>query len=115
MDLLDKDPFNDGKVRVDTPTASHKMLDKDTCALIPLLVTTYHSSQRPDYQSPESIGCFRSTMHGTAAERGGNTLHASKDFRAESGSSQGQILALAGLFVPSSLNSGGQGILGSWT
>ena len=43
---------------------------------------------------------------GTAAERGGNKLHGSEDFRTDNGSSQGLNLALTGLFVPSSLDSG---------
>jgi len=36
----------------------------------------------------------------TAAERGGNTLHGSTDCRTQNGPSQGQNLALTGLFVP---------------
>jgi len=42
----------------------------------------------------------------SAAQRGGNTLNGFTDFRTENGSSQGQKLALTGLFVPSSLDSG---------
>ena len=41
----------------------------------------------------------------TAAEWGGNNLEGFGNFRAENGSSQGQRLALTGLFVPSSLDS----------
>jgi len=41
-----------------------------------------------------------------AAERGGNTLKGFKGFRTENGSSRGQNLAMTGLFVPSSLDSG---------
>ena len=39
-----------------------------------------------------------------AAERGGNNLKGSKDVRTEFGSSQGQNMALTGLFIPSSLD-----------
>jgi len=42
----------------------------------------------------------------TAVERGGNNVNGFKDCRTENGSSQGQNLALTGLFVPSSLDSG---------
>jgi len=41
-----------------------------------------------------------------AGERGGNHLKYRKDVRTENGSSQGHNLALTGLFVPSSLDSG---------
>jgi len=41
-----------------------------------------------------------------AGERGGNNLNGFEDFRTENGSSQGQNLALTGLFVPSSIDSG---------
>jgi len=41
-----------------------------------------------------------------AAEMGGNNLNGCQDFRTENGSGQGQNLALTGLFVPSSLDSG---------
>ena len=41
----------------------------------------------------------------TAAERGRNHLNGIQDFRAENGSSLGQNLALAGLVVPTSLDS----------
>ena len=56
-------------------------------------------------------GLLMATWHGTQSPppggsgvplRGGNHLHGSKDFRTEDGSSQGQILALTGLFVPRS-------------
>ena len=45
-------------------------------------------------------------MRPSAPERAGNTFNACKDFRTENGSSQDQNLAVAGLFVPSSLDSG---------
>ena len=41
-----------------------------------------------------------------AVERGGNNLNSSKDFRTDNGSSQGQNLALTGLYVPFLLGSG---------
>ena len=41
-----------------------------------------------------------------AAERGGSNLNYLKDFRIQNGSNQGQNLALAGLCVPNSLDSG---------
>ena len=43
---------------------------------------------------------------GAAGERGGKNLNGVKDCRTENGSSQGQYLALTGLFVQSSLDSG---------
>jgi len=50
---------------------------------------------------------FKRTMHPVAnAEQGGNNLNGCKAFRAENGSSQGQNLALTGLFVRSLLDSG---------
>jgi len=42
----------------------------------------------------------------TASERRGINLNGFKDFRTDNGSSQGQNLALNGLFVPSSHDSG---------
>ena len=43
----------------------------------------------------------------SAGERRVDNFNGFKDFRTENGSSQGQNLALTGLFVPSSLDSGG--------
>ena len=42
----------------------------------------------------------------TASKRGSIYLNGFKDIRTENASSQGQIMALTGVFVPSSLNSG---------
>ena len=49
-----------------------------------------------------------------ADERGGTSLNAVAEFRAEIGSSQGLNQALTGLFAPSLLDSGGEnrGVLG---
>ena len=45
-------------------------------------------------------------LDASVVELGGNHLNYFTDFRTENGSIQGQNLALTGLFVPSSLDSG---------
>ena len=61
-------------------------------------------SEVPLYtQNPDQAQGFGQFFCG---ERGGNNLNAVKDIYLEKGSSQGQNRALAGLFVPSSLESG---------
>ena len=49
---------------------------------------------------------FPLEVQGAAAERKRNTLNGFQDFRTGHGPSQGQNLALTGLHVPSSLDSG---------
>jgi len=54
---------------------------------------------------------LKSVVSLTAAERGGSNSKGFQDFRTENGSRQGQILALAVLCVPCSLDSRGVGVL----
>ena len=49
---------------------------------------------------------FVATLPTNAGERGGNNLDSFEDFRTGIGSSQGQNLASAALFAPSSLDRG---------
>jgi len=48
----------------------------------------------------------RGRAQGFAGEQIWNNLNGVKDFRTDNGSGQGQNLALTGVFVPSSLDSG---------
>ena len=69
------------------------LITPDTCPTRPLSLELRDTKMYEPYQDSE-------------AKRVGNNLHSFKDFRAENGSSQGHNLALAGFFVPSSLDSG---------
>ena len=55
------------------------------------------------YEYTKKNGRSTRLRQSSTGERGGNNLNGFKNFRTENGSSQGQNLALTGLFVPSSL------------
>jgi len=63
--------------------------------------------------NPSTLTQIRRRCRQAAVEPGGNHLNGSKDFRTENGSSEGQNLAVTGLGVPNSLDSGGRENLGA--
>jgi len=59
------------------------------------------------YEEKSCSGCESPRLRA-----GGNNLNGFQDFRTANGSSQGQNLALTGLFVPTSFESGTEGTFG---
>jgi len=91
------------------PCTASQNISTQLTSQLPLTDTAFSQEGALGAPSPENycrgpasrleVKCGRRT----AVERGGNNLNVFNDFRTENGSSQGQNLALTGLFVPSSL------------